>query len=132
MDVEYMVTTSSPMDTLNFKWQSHIYTHAAALDKIPILWCEKQLTTWMVPGREIQIDESLYAGQYAAREAAISIMTKAGSQSSNVIKDQLEKHHATANVSIFMFEKIARSLSFGNSSATQYVFRKSIGFRKNL
>ena len=54
-----------------------------------------QLTTWMVPGREILMDESLYAAQYAAREAAISIMTKAGKQSSNTIKDQLDKHHAT-------------------------------------
>ena len=94
MDVEYMVTTSSPMETLNFKWKSHVYTHAAALSNIPTLWCDKQLTTWMAPCMEILIDESLYAAQYAAREAAISIMTKAGSQSSNVIKDQLEKHHA--------------------------------------
>ena len=94
MDVEYMMTTSSPMETLNFKWFGHVYTHAAALGNIPTLWCEKQLTKWIVPSRAILIDESLYAAQYAAREIAISIMTKAGSQSSNVIKDQLEKDHA--------------------------------------
>ena len=60
---------------------------------LPTLWCEKQLTKWMVLAKVIVIDESLYAAQYAAREAAINIMTKAGGQSSTVIKDQLEKHH---------------------------------------
>ena len=41
MDVEYMTTTSSPMETLNFKWFAHVYTHAAALCNNPTLWCEK-------------------------------------------------------------------------------------------
>ena len=76
MDVEYMVTTTSLMETLNFKWNSHIYTHAAAYNKEPLLWCEKHLTTWLVPDKDIKIDESLYMGHVAAREAAIKIMSK--------------------------------------------------------
>ena len=35
MDAEYMMTTSSPMESLNFKWFAHVYMHAAAPGKIP-------------------------------------------------------------------------------------------------
>ena len=75
--------------------EEHIYTHAAALNKVPTLWCEKQLTAWMVPDKDIQIDKSLYAGHITAREAAINIMTKAGDLSANTNKEQLEKQHST-------------------------------------